>query len=619
MSLRTLPITLLCAAALTVTATDAHAVDPQPTPWAGTVTFCQGRATLHRDGQAYRVVRGTGVRDGDTFDSGDHGKIAISLENGPAITVGHNTDFQIDQSTHQWKIALHQGQLRIVHDGRSALSVMAGDSQLQVERAIVQVGRQNHQTQLELVAGTTLLESPSEPARRISRPGSFICGDDRTRQVSALAWDIRSENVRLAAAMQTAPVLQRPGTSNPADVTSPALGLNNQAVTPPSTNLPLTDPNVANQRPTPRRLDGQQEEDEDDLDLLSPFAEDQPLANVPPADAPPVDAPPAATRGADPGTQDDDAIRTTTNTFAGSSSLSLGSFFGSTSTAASGAAGNDANQQTFQGMLANGDPFPGSIHLITAEQQYNFDSVKLNPAETTAIFGLSTDPKYFSIGTGTPPVGQVVTNFFTGTNAVPTVVDVPRFDAYVVLLDQYNYPDPVRSPPTIVGITGLTGDPPTSPLVVGATPLLDDRSPTRQLNSGATFALGDFLVEQVTEAGKPPQLRFAIRRSDQDRLIIKDPGGNDALDEVTPNADVEFVDVVDPRFLPQTPLVKAPVSDTFDKTGTGYAQQSLLRRAAFTTLIADQLKDFSGRTGQTRFVVDGKIIDISGYRPTPTP
>ena len=41
-----------------------------------------------------------------------------------------------------------------------------------------------------------------------------------------------------------------------------------------------------------------------------------------------------------------------------------------------------------------------------------------------------------------------------------------------------------------------------------------------------------------------------------------------------------------------------------------------VRAAAATTLMAEKLFDFSKRTGQTRFLVDGnKIIDISGYRP----
>ena len=156
-------------------------------------------------------------------------------------------------------------------------------------------------------------------------------------------------------------------------------------------------------------------------------------------------------------------------------------------------------------------------------------------------------------------------------------------------------------------MTGLIGANPTGPTVIGDTPLVDERA---QLNSGATFALGEFLV--TSDGGNG--ITFTIRRSDQDRLIVKDSGGNDANDLVQPNTDVTFVDDADPRFLPQSPTVKVP--DSVANTGVGVQELNFMRRAAFTTLVADQLQDFSRRTGQTRFVVDGKIIDISGFQPT---
>ena len=210
------------------------------------------------------------------------------------------------------------------------------------------------------------------------------------------------------------------------------------------------------------------------------------------------------------------------------------------------------------------------------------------------------------------PTGQILTNFFTGTGPQPTVVDVPQFDAHVVFLDQYNIPDPAEGAlDNNIGLTGLIGPTPTGPTVIGTTPLVDDRA---ELNQGATFALGEFMVTTNGTNG----VTFAIRRSDQDRLIVKDPGGNDANDLVTPNTEVEFEDTVDPRFLPQSPTVKTPVpNNSLANTGIKYGQLDSLRQAAFTTLVADQLQDYARRTGQTRFVVDGKIVDISGYRPGP--
>ena len=135
--------------------------------------------------------------------------------------------------------------------------------------------------------------------------------------------------------------------------------------------------------------------------------------------------------------------------------------------------------------------------------------------------------------------------------------------------------------------------------------------------------------------GSRPQL--VVRRSDQDRRIEKDSGGNDANDKVTVNTDiVAFQDVADPLFFPTNPLVKAPLPNE-DLNGNGildggedlngngtletvltnrpsFGNLNFLRKAAATTLMADQLFEYSNRSGQTRFVVDGKILDISGYK-----
>ena len=243
---------------------------------------------------------------------------------------------------------------------------------------------------------------------------------------------------------------------------------------------------------------------------------------------------------------------------------------------------------------------------MTAETRLPFSNVQLSSSEFADLFSGNSN-KFFSIGTGAQPIGQVLTNFFTGTSATPNVIDVPRFDAHLIELDQYAIPDPAQGAlDNNIGLTGLIGPNPTGPTVVGAAPLVDERA---NLNQGATFALGEFLVTNNGTNG----VTFTIRRSDQDRLIVKDAGGNDANDLVTPNTDVVFDDAVDPRFLPQSPTVKVP--DSVANTGTGIADLNLLRRAAFTTLVADQLQDYSRRTGQTRFVVDGKIVDISGFRP----
>ncbi len=64
---------------------------------------------------------------------------------------------------------------------------------------------------------------------------------------------------------------------------------------------------------------------------------------------------------------------------------------------------------------------------------------------------------------------------------------------------------------------------PTGPAVVGTAPLVDERA---VLNGAASFALGEFRVS----VGNNGAISFAVRRSDQDRLIVKDINGNDAND-----------------------------------------------------------------------------------------
>ena len=214
-----------------------------------------------------------------------------------------------------------------------------------------------------------------------------------------------------------------------------------------------------------------------------------------------------------------------------------------------------------------------------------------------------------------------MTNFQTGTGAVPSAIRIPHFGAYVLQLSQYNIPDPGTSNPVnsgFTGISGLLGPNPLSPQIQGATPLLDPRA---AFNNRATFALGEFALQRDPQRPSVPQIE--IRRSDQDRLIV--PGTGPA-DPVTPNPQIfpRYANVPDPKFFPEFPNgVKVPLQGGFQPAPT-LAQLDLLRKAAVTTLLADKLLDFSHRTGQTLFVVDGQIINTAGYRrsyesPRPTP
>lgn len=305
----------------------------------------------------------------------------------------------------------------------------------------------------------------------------------------------------------------------------------------------------------------------------------------------------------------------------GSAIASISGFSASPGATASAGLFADADQATDIGRivafpppgLAIGDPFPGNIHLVSGESRYVLPNVSLTASEKDAIFTTPDDsPVYYSIGLGDLPTSQVSTDFRTASGATPEAVKIPRFDAYVVRFEEFGVTDPALDPTQAeqspVGILGLLGVDPTAPTVTGATPLLDERA---RINEGATFALGEFRLRLNDDN----QFELAVRRSDQDRIIVKDPAENDANDQVVPNPDVgNFVDVADSRFPPETPTVKVPVVGSYDSSPTRYSQLNVLRRAAATTIVADQLHDFARRTGQTRFVVDGKIVDISGYR-----
>ncbi len=277
-------------------------------------------------------------------------------------------------------------------------------------------------------------------------------------------------------------------------------------------------------------------------------------------------------------------------------SLALGNFSGASASGASGGLFSDAQQDTLN------PAFPGNIFLVTAQRSYLLRDVALRGGD---LFPSARE--YWSIGRGAPPTEQVVTTFRTASDRIPTTIRIPRFDGYLIRFpqSQFGVPDPVdpNAGSSILGIAGLLGSPPTAPVVRGATPLTDHRA---QFNDRATFALGEFALQRV---GRSPQVD--VRRSDQDRQIIKSPTGNDELDRVTPNSSVVFRDASDPRFFPELPTVKVPVSVRGAPTVRGL---DTIRRAALTTLLADRLRDYSRRTGQTRFVLGDQIVDISGYR-----
>ncbi len=543
--------------------------------WTGSVTGVSGHVVIEREQQQYQARQGSAVRDGDRLYTSPQAKASFLIDDSLVLYLAPASHVELARAGAERRIVLLQGEARVTCRSQSPVQLLAGKIQAQVQRGIVRLERNGPQSRLYVEHGHAVV---------VSRAGqqSLMPGEQVKHQQTGFT--LANDNTAQAG-----------WTIQPADYQVEAIAIASTAGHPCAPKC--TDPAAPTE-------DQQPDETRD------------PAAETPPADERAGDQP-AAT----PDSTGDMFTNVTPNA---ASSVALGAVasigFGSP---ASGGLFSDANQQTQQGMLLRpadgvpaGGPFPGNIHLITGETRYGFNGVQLTPSERAQIFP-NGDRSYYSIGLGARPTTQVTTDIPTASGAQPRTIAIPRFNAYLVRLDQFGVPDAGLDPQTAQannsGIAGLVGAQPVAPSITGATPVLDERS---ELNARATFALGEFRLRTVDGQS----IEFAVRRSDQDRLIVKDPNGNDANDVVQANTQQgDFSDVADPRFLPANPTVKVPTAGQYDSDPTRYSNLNLLRRAALTTLVADSLHDYSRRTGQTRFVLqepDGRqrIIDITGYR-----
>ncbi len=546
----------------------------ETTRWLGAVTLCTGETRIVRQEKHLAAAYGAGLNFNDMLITGSDATLAMSVNDGAALTMAANSQVAIQKSSEGLRFVVIQGEVRVAHSGKQPLELSTAEARLTLNRSIVRVQRAGNKSTVQLVSGSASLVSAQKVAVGLRAGEIYALANGRIGAVGNAYWQIDAGQVRLASAQQTSPTLSLPAAQGAQTPTPAANGAPNAAPTPNANSL-------ADEEERRRRLRGQNQTRSGG------------------------NAQATASRGG------------TGSSFTGNSSLGLGSFSGSSGSFSSGGLFADANQQTFQGTVVPGDPrfapgspFPGAIHLVTAENNVQMTGITLNTTERNAI----GTQNFYSVGVGQAPSGQVVTDAFTASAPTPSTLTVPQFNAHTVKLEQYGVPE--ASNPnngglnSNIGITGLVGASPSGPAIVGTAPLVDERA---RLNGNATFALGEFRVTTDSNGG----IAFGIRRSDQDRLIVKDSNGNDANDQVTTNSDVTYVDGVDARFLPNSPTVKRPISNGTALTGQSlkYSELSPVRKAALTTIMADTLKDYSNRTGQTRFVVDGKIVDISGYKP----
>jgi hypothetical protein len=549
--------------------------------WSGSVTGATGPVIIQRDQVEYQARQGSGIRNGDRLRTSPQSKGTFLIDDSIVLYLAPASYVELTGEAGQRRIVMLSGEARITCRAETPIQLVTGRIEARAQRAIVRMERQQRQSRLMVeygnaqVASRNRVEDLAQGQQIQHQQSGFSLARDN---VARAGWSIRPAEYQVAA-ISIASASGRPCTPGPncPDCAAPA-------------------------------DDGQQP--------------DQPQDE---SREPEPEAPPGAERAGDQPADTPDTGDTFANINANATgSVALGALasvgFGS---AASGGLFSDANQQTQQGMLTRdshglraGDPFPGNIHLITGETRYGFNDVRLSASEQAQIFP-NGNRSYYSIGVGAPPTSQVTTDIPTASAPQPKTIPIPRFGAYLVRLDQFGVPDAGLDPQAAQnnnsGIAGLVGQQPVAPSINGATPVLDERS---ELNSRATFALGEFRLRTING----DSIEFAVRRSDQDRLIVKDPNGNDANDLVQPNTQQQqFSDVADPRFLPANPTVKVPTAGQYDSAPTQFSNLNQLRRAALTTLVADELHDFSRRTGQTRFVLqepDGRqrIIDITGYR-----
>lgn len=582
------------------------------------VTYSMAPMAIERDGGVLQAGKGAKIHSGDWIVTPSNGSSTLWLEGDASLMLSASSKVRLVQKENEWTIHVAAGEVRVTNSGNREIVVGNSQSAVYVRRAILRFSVDGQQNQARVETGEVYVISQQQESALPS--GKDILVNSSTPSPSGsipsttASWKLQPSQMQLAAAVMQTPDLQTPGRSN-SPVTNPDSAPSNQSGTQSSPTGNAADSNNSSSASDELSEEERRKLSEEERRRLRPMPSNQQAANNQP------------TNNNANNTQTDrgstrsglaNQLFQGSGGAAGSSTLSIGSVSGSSATPSSGGLFADANQQTFEGKLqvahsnnAANAPFAGNIHLVTGQVANRFDSVQLSASEIASVFP-TNDPQYYSIGLGAAPTSQVLTDVGTATDPIPTTLNIAQFDAHLIRFDQYGIPvdaavDNTAAIENNVGITGFVGSVPSAPTVIGATPLSDNRD---TLNPGLTFALGEFSVRQDGNT-----LSINVRRSDQDRLIVKDPDLNDANDEVTANQQIAtYDDVADARFLPQAPSVKVPSANSYNTAPLRYSQLDRLRQAGFTTLTADRLYEYASRTGQTRFVVDGKIVDISGYK-----
>jgi len=542
----------------------------------GEVVATAGVVTLARDGKLYRVEPQSLIRPGDRLETPGGGGASILLPGGGAIDMGPGSVLTLGGADGR-AVDLARGEVRAVVAG-PPLAMIAAGGRINVDLGIVRASTSAEGARVWAEAGSAEIAGAGGRAIPLAAGQELMLptGGDPTAPVDARpdGWALQSEALRMATAADSSRRSKQRMAGDANDDVAKTFGPSGQAP-----------------------------------DGAEPAEPGTPEEGTPPA------TPPQTDEATTPTPDDTDSVgenaRVTQPVATSAISLALGTSTAAVGAGSSGGDFSDAQQdsRTTATVMRNGQvlPLAGNIHVVAAQSAYTLRDVRLNIRDKFPI-----EREYWSIGVGPTPKSQVITTFRTGSNIVPDTLRIPRSDAYLVKfpLSNYGIRDPAQGGVGIdvAGISGLTGAVPIAPQVQGATPLLDSRA---IFNDRATFALGEFALQRSAN-DKP---RIDIRRGDQDRQIIKSSTGNDQLDIVTLNEQVRFEAAPDFKFFPELPAVSKPAGINPVTNKPIYRDLSPLRKAAATTLLADSLSDFSKRTGRTRYVLGGRVVDISGYRP----
>lgn len=158
----------------------------------------------------------------------------------------------------------------------------------------------------------------------------------------------------------------------------------------------------------------------------------------------------------------------------------------------------------------------------------------------------------------------------------------------------------------------LAGSNPSDSYNLSVATFTPDSSDSDVLNDRLTYVLGQVVLREDNG-----NLIVGIRRSDQDRLIDFNMAPN--VDEVSANNDVIYRRATPEDLSNQVfgePQAGDIVPDSFNRP-VSLSNLGANSREAITQIMASGLSGFAQRTGQTRFVVDGQIIDIAGAPMSP--